>query len=284
MKTNKSIVNVIIVTVITFLTSCAPENNSEPIRGCLNADAVNFNPSANVDDGSCVIIPTKQNGMFFKYTATWCFACGSFGMNAFNQFYENNKGNIVAFTIQTNDDLTTPRNSPVYDAFSARWDYNGTPTFVANNTYVDQNLGQASNEINSIISTTPTIGTGVHWTVGGGANSGKININAYAKAFSNLSGEYKMGVYLIAKKVIAPQQVGDNYINEFEHHKVLLGFAGEDPWGETITTSGASAGDIFHKGYVVPLESNWKVNELEVISIIWKKNGANWDFVNATPN
>lgn len=284
MLNNKSIVYGVIVTTIMLLSSCAPENNTELVKGCLNTDAVNYNPSANVDDGSCVVIPNKQYGMFFKYTATWCFACGGYGMNAFNQFYEQNKGNIIAFTVQTDDDLTTPRNNPVYIAFSQRWDYNGTPTFVANNTYVDQDLGQASTEISNIIANNPSIGTGVHWTIGGGSNWGKLNINAYAKAFSSLSGEYKMGVYIIAKKIIAPQKVGDQMVNEFEHHKVLLGFAGDDPWGETIITSGASAGEVFHKGYVVPLEPNWKVSDLEVVSIIWKKNGANWDFVNATPN
>lgn len=270
-----------IVAAMFFLSSCAPDENTTVVRGCTDPLAVNYNDSAVVNDGSCVVIPVKQNGMFFKFTATWCQPCGEWGMDAFEEVYQANKGKIVAFTVQTNDDLMTPRNQPTFEAFSTRWDYSGTPNFVVNNTLINTNYYEAAGQINSITSATPTIGTGIHWTIGGGPNTGKINVNVYAKAFSALTGEYKMGVYIIAKRLIAYQNgQGDNY----EHHKVLLGFAGDDPWGETITTSGASADQVFHKGYVVPLEPTWNVADIEVVSIIWKKNGANWDFVNATPN
>jgi len=270
-----------IIAMIVLLSSCAPEDSTTIIKGCTDAEAVNYNASANENDGSCVVIPVKQNGMFFKFTATWCQPCGAWGMDAFEEVYQANKGKIVAFTVQTNDDLTTYRNQSVFEAFSTRWDYTGTPNFVVNNTLLNTNYYDAQDQINSITATSPTIGTGVHWTIGAGHNAGKINVNVYAKAFSALSGEYKMGVYIIAKKIIAPQ-AGQS--DSYEHHKVLLGFAGDDPWGETITTNGATADQVFHKGYVIPLESNWNPADIEVISIIWKKNGSNWDFVNGTAN
>jgi hypothetical protein len=270
-----------IVAAMLLFSSCAPEDNTTGGRGCIDPLAVNYNASATENDGSCVIIPLKQNGMFFKFTATWCQPCGQWGMDAFNEVYQANKGKIVAFTVQTNDDLMNSRNQPTFEAFSTRWDYTGTPNFVVNNTLLNTNYYDAQSQINSITATTPTIGTGVHWTIGAGPNTGKINVNVYAKAFSALTGEYKMGVYIIAKKINAPQ-AGQS--DPYEHHKVLLGFAGDDPWGETITTNGATADQVFHKGYVVPLESNWNPADIEVISIIWKKNGSNWDFVNGTAN
>lgn len=282
MKTkNLSIITLIWGAVMTF-SSCAPEDNTgEIIRGCIDMNAVNYIATANQDDGSCVKIPVKQNGMFFKFTATWCEPCGSWGMDAFQSVYDANRGKIVAFTVQTNDDLMTGRNQPTFQAFSTRWDYSGTPNFVVNNTLLGTNYYQAASDISTITSQTPTIGTGVHWTIGAGANAGKININAYAKAFSAISGEYKMGIYIIAKKLVAYQNgQSDNY----EHHKVMIGFAGSDPWGETITSSGATADQVFHVGHVVPLESSWNIADIEVVTIIWKKSGASWDFVNATTN
>lgn len=270
-----------IVAAMLLFSSCAPEDNTTGGRGCTEPLAVNYSASATENDGSCVVIPIKQNGMFFKFTATWCQPCGEWGMDAFNEVYQANKGKIVAFTVQTNDDLMNSRNQLTFEAFSTRWNYSGTPNFVVNNNLINTNYYSAQGQINTITSTTPAIGTGIHWTIGAGPNTGKINVNAYAKAFSALTGEYKMGVYIVAKKLTAYQNgQGDNY----EHHKVLLGFAGDDPWGETITSTGAAADQVFHKGYVIPLEPTWNVNDIEVVSIIWKKNGANWDFVNATTN
>lgn len=282
MNTFQRIVSSGAVAIILLLfSSCTPDENAIGGRGCTDSQAVNYSASATQNDGSCVTIPVKQNGMFFKFTATWCESCGSWGMDAFEEVYQANRGKIVAFTVQTNDDLMNSRNQPTFEAFSTRWDYSGTPNFVVNNNLINTNYYQAQGEIDAITATTPIIGTGVQWTIGAGSNSGKININAYAKAFSGISGEYKMGVYLIAKKITAYQNgKGDNY----EHHKVLLGFAGDDPWGETITTQGAAADEVFHKGYVVPLEPTWNISDIEVVSIIWKKNGTNWDFVNATTN
>lgn len=269
------------ICLMGLFVSCADENAGEIIRGCSDLNAVNYSSTVNQDDGSCVFIPLKQNGMLLKFTATWCEPCGNWGMGAFSDVYDANRGKIVAFTVQTNDDLMTSRNQPTFEAFETRWDYTGTPNFVVNNTLLGTNYYDAQSNINTITGQTPTIGTGVHWTIGGGANAGKININAYAKAFSSITGEYKMGVYIIAKKLYAYQNgQGDNY----EHHKVMLGFAGSNPWGETITTSGATADEVFHLGYVVPLEANWNISELEVVTILWKKVGASWDFVNATTN
>jgi hypothetical protein len=269
--------------MILVLASCAPEDTGDGSgRGCMDPAAVNYSSQSIEDDGSCVTIEQKQNGLFLKYTATWCQPCGEWGMDAFNGVYQANKGKVLAFTVQTNDDLMTPRNEPTFTAFSSRWNYGGTPNFVVNNTLINTNYGQAAGEIATLTAQSPTVGTNLKWTIGAGTNDGKINVNAYAKFYAQSAGEYKMGVYIIAKKLVAYQ---NGQGADYEHHNVLVGFAGTDAWGETITTTGAKADQVFHLSYVLPLEANWNVTDLDVETVIWKKNGTgSWDFVNASTN
>lgn len=267
-----------------LLHSCASDLSSTEKRGCTNPNSVNYDATANVDDNSCVDIPVKQNALFFTYTATWCHACGSYGHNGFNTVYDANKGKILAFTVQVDDDLTYPSNAPIFEAFDARWTHDATPTFVANNTYLGNPYFGAQSEINTMVAQNPTAGTNLKWTVGGGDNAGKININAYTKFFNAASGDYYMGVYILIKKIVKSQNVDGTYIDDFEHHHVMYATASGSPWGDPIASGSIAAGSVFHKGYVFPVDPSIGMNNIEVVSILWKKNGTSYDFVNCMTN
>lgn len=283
MKTLSKITGTV-VTAALLMTSCAPDNTTSEVKGCMSPTSVNYNADANIDDGSCVEIEERQNALFYKYTATWCHACGSYGESGFNAVYGANQGNILAFAVQVQDDLTYPTNSAIFNAFNTQWTYDATPSFVANNTYLGNPYYGAQHQIDSVLARTPVAGTNLKWTVGGGSNSGKVNINAYTKFFSAASGDYYMGVYVLIKKIVKSQNVDGTYIDDFEHHHVMYACAGSSPWGDQISSGNVAAGDIKHLGYVFPMDANITASNIEVVSVIWKKNGNNYEFVNCMTN
>jgi len=250
----------------------------------MDPNSVNYNADANVDDASCVNIAKVQNSLFFKYTATWCGPCGDWGAPAFEEVYDAKKGDILAFTVQVNDDFTTPLNQPILDSFALRWNYSGTPNFVVNNTLLGTSYSGAYTQIDANAAVTPVAGVGLRWSVGGGPNIGKLNIDAYTKFFSATSGTYRMGIYVLYKKVVNPQLVDATEVPDFEHHHVMLGSV-NGVWGEKVAEGTITADKISHLGYVFEYDPSWNIAQIEIQAILWKKNATGgWDFVNCTVN
>lgn len=271
-----------LIATAAVITSCAEEvggPGGQELRGCMESTAVNYNPDANTDDGSCVQIAKKQNSILVKFTATWCQPCGEWGVPAFQELYDQNKGNVLAVTAQVDDDLTTAKNGPITEAFDLKWNYSGTPNFAVNNTMLNTSYYNANGAISTNSSTAPKIGTNLKYTIGAGANAGKLNINAYAKAFEPLSGQYYMGVYVVAKKIVAYQNgIGNGH----EHHLVMLDAVTDDVWGDEIIAATATKDQVFNKQYVFEYDPSWKLSDISIQTVIWKKVGNSYEYINST--
>jgi len=63
-----------IPTLLLTLNSCneeIPEPHNNDVLGCTNSEALNYNPNANVDDGSCIILGcTDENAINYNPEAT----------------------------------------------------------------------------------------------------------------------------------------------------------------------------------------------------------------------
>ena len=74
MKLNKYLI-ILTTTLILSFYACDKEEEAQPqnndILGCTNSTALNYNPIANVDDGSCIILGcTDENAINFNPEAT----------------------------------------------------------------------------------------------------------------------------------------------------------------------------------------------------------------------
>jgi hypothetical protein len=285
MKTN-TIKSIGLAAVVAMsLASCAEIAPSGTTKGCTNTNAANYDPAAGQDNGSCVVINQVQYSMFYKYTATWCGPCGDWGGPAFVAMCDSHHGDMLAFTLQATDDFQTTRNTDVFGAFSAKWPYGGTPNFQANNVSLGTNVGGADPEISTHNAISPDAGIGIHYSIGAGNNAGKLNINVYTKFFNNVSGEYYAGVYILHKNIVHNQNVNGTYDANYVHHHVMMDHV-TSVFGDQIATGSIAAGKVYHTGYVYPYTDIPELDlaKMEVVGILWKKNGTTFDLVNVTPN
>lgn len=252
------------------------------IKGCTDPTSINYNPDAVINDASCVYVDSSQNSIFGKFTATWCGPCGGWGVARFEELYLQNKGNALAIALQVNDDLTTSDNGPLVDEFSTKWQYTGTPNFFVNDNFVGTSTSGIPGEITTKNSQLPKLIIGSHITKGAGKNAGKLNVNVYVKALQDLSGTYTMSALFLHKEITGPQNGSTN--NPHIHHHVLAASAtNTGAFGEEVFNS-LSNGEVYHWSKVVGYNSNWNIDKMELVFIIWKKTGTNYEFVNCTVN
>lgn len=290
MKINYTFKILISLGFSVFLSCSEPtliaDGGGTGVKGCTDPASVNFNPNATVNDASCVYIEKKQNSVFVKFTATWCGPCGDWGAPAFTNAVNGNKGKLLGMSLQVSDNLTTPANGPLVDQFSSKWNYTGTPNFAANEQMVGTSVSQAMGIVSDASQLAPKMGVGLRTSIGAGPNAGKINIDAYVKNFADVTGVYHLAVYFLARDIKATQKVGSTNDPNFIHHHVLMGPATlGGAWGEEIITNGSQKGQVFHWAKAVAYDSSWKLEDLEIVAVIWKKNpDGTFSFVNCTNN
>ena len=278
----KSIVKVA-VPCLVFCASCATlPTGSGP--GCIDKNAVNYDPNAAYDNGSCVVIDQKCYSLFFEYAST--ADPNSDDVN-FNSVLAANHGKVLALRVPIADAFSWPGNDSIVYWFETK--YNGIggtlPLYGCNDGFLAANYANANNSIAArYANTSPEGGIGTYFTVGGGINAGKLNINLYVKFFSPLS-QYYAAVYVVNKNIVETQNVGGTLDTNFvQHHVVMATVTGV--FGDPIPASEVGSNKVYHKGYVFPYTSipNLNPNAIEVVGVLWRKTGTNWSMVNVTPN
>jgi len=257
------------------------------IRGCMNQGAVNYDSKATLDDGSCVVVGQNQNTIAAKFTATWCGPCGT--NTSFNTLYNDYKPVALHFTLQVNDAISGqfPGITPMMDGFKSYWGVGSlsTPSFAANDAFVQQNMAQARNAIENKVVQKAKAGIGLKWTRGAGPNAGKINLNVFVEFMEAVNGKYNLGIYYIAKEMIATQNVGGTQTPDFPHKLVMLGEAtGAGMYGSEFIEGQKSAGDVERFSRVLTPPSNIDMGKVSVVAILWRANGQAFIFENCTLN
>ncbi len=221
-------------------------------------------------------VPEIQQSLITKITATWCPNCGSWGWDFYEDIYADNADKALIITAHRSGDL----QSDVGVDFTSNFGVNYQPFFIVNNE--NQNVNSTNtaskrsaiqNLVNNNYSLSPIANAGLQVTKDGNS----LIVQTKTRFFQNAMGEYYLGVYVIEDGVINFQQgIG----NDAVHKNVMRASMSSSSFGELIANGNIDADSEFDKEFSIQL-GNWNVNNLEIATIIWKKEGNTYQFVNA---
>lgn len=243
------------------------------------------NDDTNIPDASNILVEEKNTSILNKLTATWCSPCGSWGWMMNEELIElagdkaipistYNSGSSLFFT-QTSVDLVA--------SFSP---YQGWPTFYVNgvsrNDEVPGGISYGGtkaaclNTINEFAEQIPVANTGFVVQFKGN----QLSVYTKTKFFStqDAQNEYYLAAYVIENNVMGEQE---GKPEEVPHPHVLRTGLSENTYGVPIDIE-SLAGNEFSYTFTSTSDPEWIQENLTVITVIWRKMGDKYEFVNAS--
>lgn len=215
-------------------------------------------------------VPEVQRPLITKIAATWCPPCGGWGWTFFEDLVIDNEEKATLIAAHHDGGLVTVAG----DAFSSNFNAPYQPYFYVYNNDVGASPSNAAAkriEVKDIVDVeaakSPIANAGMNLTLSGDNN---LTIDTRTKFFQATSGEYYLGIYAVESEVINFQQ-GQG--NDAVHEKILRGSLIDDTFGELVTSGNIDTGSEFEKTYNVELDDTWNLDHLEIVTIIWKKEG-----------
>ncbi len=223
-------------------------------------------------------VPEVQKTMITKITATWCPNCGSWGWDFFEDI-------INASTLQkaifVGAHHSGSLGSDAGEAFSINFNAPYQPYFYAGNMDLGVNSGNVSAKvteteelINQNAENTPVANVGFAATL----SDNTLIVNTNTKFFQDASGDYYLALYILEHNVIASQS---NNSSSAQHPYVLRSSFTTDNFGVSIVNGDITAGTEFtDASYTIELNSNWDLNKVSVMGVLWEKVDDTYEFVN----
>ena len=240
-------------------------------KGCTDPNSLSYNPEAKKDDGSCTTPTALKKALIFKQTATWCPPCGDYGTTLSHDI-TSSFPNCQVIAIHGDMAMETTVGDAILDVLGgSSWPhfYAGTEDIVPQYTY------------STVISNELAEAVEVSMAMEKSTNGSTINVRVQSQWLGSTSGEYFLALYVLEDGIVEPQLV---YINDsttitdnsFVHDHVLRGEASGAAFGKAITINGEGNLEEFD----IPLGSSMVPANCYPVAVMWKKNGADYDFIN----
>ena len=222
-------------------------------------------------------VPEVQRPLITKIAATWCPPCGGWGWDFFEDLVIDNEAKATMIVAHHDGQLVTAAG----DAFSSNFNSPYQPYFYVYNDDVGANSSNGATkrtEVKDMVDVeaakSPVANAGMYLWLSGNNN---LTIDTKTKFFQAASGEYYIGVYAVEDEVINFQQgQGDNAV----HEKILRGSLTSEIFGEFLMSGDISVGSEFLNSFSFQLDDTWNLNHLEIVTIIWKKEGNTYVAIN----
>ncbi|HAE13766.1 MAG: Omp28-related outer membrane protein [Chitinophagales bacterium] len=260
---NISIAAMLLLGTFAF-SSCAKER----IEGCTNPYALNYNPKASDENGSCWIPVSTHKILFADFNATWCGPCGDWGAPAFSGAINLTEGFAEPMSIHTSDEMS----NPISEEFMMFYGITGIPTLKVWNS--ENSFSDSTGIAGAVVAELaeePLAEASALVVMTDMGNSYELGVSF--TPFETIVGDYFVAVYIMQDGLNFPQNgAGEDgaYDPDFIHNHVLLGSASNTMFGEQFVYGNGFAGQLVTKVYSVPKEASWVEENMYALGVVWK--------------
>lgn len=223
-------------------------------------------------------VPKVQNSLVTKMTATWCSICGSAAWDNYKSLVStlNTRALVMAGHASSSSALYSPTAERIIQNFEQSLSH---PTFFYNTTRIGSSgstvVNTITTNVNNANKNTPQAQAGIAATFDPGTRM--LTVQSKVEFFQALQGDYFLGVYLLEKAVTSAQAA--RTFNE-THQNVLRTALHTDPFGEPLASGNVATGTVKTIQSTLTLLPSYNPANLLIATIIWKKNGTKYEFVN----
>lgn len=232
-----------------------------------------------------IVVAEQNMSLQNKYTGSNCPPCGSWGWDMFEELIAYNPSktcnmgtysqNFVAqnFITQTATDIEKNVGG-----------ITGYPTFGVNGkamldrtttVNITNEKAMCKAEIDRHAAAPVEVNSG--YKISYDSDNKNMTIKTKTKFFKDMTGDYYIAAYIVEDKALGTQASRSGVV---QHHHVLRGSANNMNFGTKITST-TTAGSTFDYTFTSPVNSTWVKENIEIITVIWKKVGTKYNFVNA---
>lgn len=221
-------------------------------------------------------VPQQQRSLLTKVTATWCPHCGSWGWEMFEGVLEENQDKAVMIATHYSGDLLNPTAEAVANNLNPPYQprfYLGNVEQGVTSSNVASKLVEVKDAIDANFLTEPVANAGIDAFRTGD----QLQVNTKTKFFQDADGEYYLGVYVIEDEVVN-NQAGNS--STAVHKKIMRASVNGEHFGELLMNGSIAADTEFDHTFTMTLNPAWNTDNLEIVTIIWKKEASTYQFVN----
>ena len=227
-------------------------------------------------------VPQTHKALVVEKTATWCQYCGGWGWDLQEELEERNKDKAVILQVHPSEicQLYNTTAAELIDSFPQTsyfpyWYVNGCPAF-------DYNISVYYNKvhINSLVDSTWDTPALANCEYSFTLDSNTLTVDAEVQFFEDTSGSYYLSVWILENNVFVLQEGLTD--EEPYHSNVLRASMTESIFGDMLVSGAVINGDVFQRFYSMELDTSWKLQNVHLAFVIWKKrDDGNYIFINA---
>lgn len=229
-------------------------------------------------------IPVQRTmAMVEKNTATWCGPCGEWGWVLQEELMQDNMvlPQPNAIVLETHGAQGALHNNTA-DSMNMSWETGSVPNWAVNNLnrtvqtssgiYGSLTRSGIKKAVDSLVLLSPVASTGAAWSISGNT----LTVSTKTKFWKGASGTYMSAAYIVEDSVFEIQN--GQTATKVYHRYVLRDRVGGGVFGEQIANGAVNANATFDRKYTYTItKTDWVKKRLQIVTVIWKKNGNAWN-------
>ena len=209
----------------------------------------------------------NRHAAVFEFTGAWCAMCPSgyiFLKYLIEDYYSHDTVHILAFHDSTGG--ADPMSIPLTNTLVTKFGIGGFPGFVVDMREGTSTLTDIQPMLNTSFNSFPAT-CGVKISSSYSSNSGKADIELYAAK----SDTFRVALYLLEDKIVARQNKGGDYVDNYTHNHVVRTLISTLYEGDRVGE--IKAGEKGSKSYNFTLDSAWKAENCTLCALVFDNSG-----------